>query len=296
MQRVLVTGAFGQLGCDLLPLLSDYEVLATDLKTPAGTGSASYQMQQLNIAEIDAVRLTVDEFRPQVVINLAAMTNVDGCENDPHAAFAINAGAVSNFTLALADSDCHFVQISTDYLFDGSAGPYGEDAPPSPVNEYGKTKLAGEQALGKADFPVTIIRTNVVFGGNTNTRASFVKWVVDSLRDGRQINIVADQWNNPAWTIGLSETICYFIREKTVGIYNYGSSNYLSRLDFAREIANVFDLDQELLQPITTAELKQRARRPLRGGVKIDKLIRETGVKPYSTYQALRQIRIQDTL
>ncbi len=295
-RKVLVTGAFGQLGMEVLYALQDqYDLLAVDLNI-IGSVKFNGRSAQLDITSEASLKKIFGNWLPDIIVNLAAVTNVDLCERRPDLATAVNATAITSLLEAANTPDLHFIQISTDYLFDGEAGPYGEDDLQNPINRYGKSKQAGEENLIAGTDNFTILRTNVVFGGSTHTGASFLKWLIDSLRANRQVNIVVDQWNNPTWTVGLAEALKAVIDRNITGIFNYAGSDYLTRLDFAREIASVYGLDQNLIDPIKTAELNQIAPRPLQGGLKTEKISTVSGINLYSIDQAVTTIYNQGSI
>ncbi|MEC9474445.1 MAG: SDR family oxidoreductase, partial [Candidatus Neomarinimicrobiota bacterium] len=191
MKTILVTGSYGQLGVVCTKYLKKYFNIY-------GTGrSAKDEMYQLDISNKQSVEKALARFQPDIILNLAAMTDVDGCENEPKMAEKYNADGIKNLC---DDFDGHIIQISTDYVFDGEKGPYTEKDPTNPISVYGRTKLMAEEFLINNNLNYTIIRTNVLYGYDKNTKASFLKWVVNSLQDSRSIKVVKDQWNNPTST------------------------------------------------------------------------------------------------
>ncbi len=295
-RRVAVFGGYGQLGADLIPaLLPEHAVLAVDKNIAAALGFDCESMS-VDITRPAEIATMINRWEPDVIVNLAAMTDVDGCERNQELAWQINAGGVNNIITAVGDRACSLIQVSTDYIFDGQTGPYSEKAAISPINYYGRSKLEGENFITASGLDWSIIRTNVVFGASIHTGASFLKWVVDSLQAGKNINIVDDQWNNPTWTVGLAETIRNFIDNNVTGIYNYGGADYLNRLDFARLIAEIYQLDQSLISPIKSADLNQMAPRPLLGGVKNDLIETLPGIKCYTVRTAIESIRALGTI
>lgn len=289
MKKVLITGAFGQLGAACLERFNpDYELLATDTHLP--TQSFDYQTQLLDITDLNSVEAVKNAFNPEIIINLAAMTDVDGCEREPIVAREINAAAVQNLFRGF---NGHFIQLSTDYVFDGLNGPYGETDVPHPINVYGRTKAEADQWLLDQAGKVTIVRANVIFGMTSGTKASFVKWVVEALTEKKPIRIVNDQINNPTWTVALADVIETIIRQKKIGIYHYGGAEFINRYEFALKIAEIFDLNPALIAPITTNELNQTAARPLKSGLRTKKVEKELGIHPISVETCLRKIRLQ---
>jgi dTDP-4-dehydrorhamnose reductase len=218
------------------------------------------------------------------------MTNVDGCELNPVGAQSANVDAVK----FLADGfKGHFIQISTDYIFDGNNGPYSEADIPNPISVYGQTKWEADQYLESTECIVTTLRPNVVYGYTKYTKASFVKWVVDSLAAKKTINIVDDQWNNPTWTEALADVIERVIDKRLLGTHHYGGDRVMNRYEFAHIIADIFELDASLIKPIKTVELNQDAPRPLKSGMKTDKIEKELGIRPKSVETCLKEIRNQ---
>ena len=291
MKNILITGAFGQLGEACIKQLSSrYNILAVDLFVPDDKQNA--QSMALDISDPDAVAVVKDNFQPDVILNLAAMTNVDGCERNPEGAKSANVDAVKFLANGFKR---HFIQISTDYIFDGNNGPYSEADIPNPISVYGQTKWEADQYLESTECIVTTLRPNVVYGYTKYTKASFVKWVVDSLAAKKTINIVDDQWNNPTWTEALADVIERVIDKRLLGTYHYGGDRVMNRYEFAHIIADIFELDASLIKPIKTVELNQDAPRPLKSGLKTDKIEKELGIRPKSVETCLKEIRNQLT-
>ncbi|MBC8345088.1 MAG: SDR family oxidoreductase [Candidatus Marinimicrobia bacterium] len=289
MKRILITGAFGQLGEACIKQLSHrFNILAVDLFVP--DDRKSDHTLALDISDRIAVAQVKNKFRPDVILNLAAMTNVDGCERNPEGAQSANVDAVQY----LADGfKGHFIQISTDYIFDGNNGPYSETDIPNPISVYGQTKWEADQYLESTECMVTTFRPNVVYGYTKYTKASFVKWVVDSLTAKKTINIVDDQWNNPTWTEELANVIERGIDKKLKGVFHYGGDRVMNRFEFAQIITDIFELDSSRINAIKTAELNQDAPRPLKSGMKTDKIEKALGIRPKTVETCLQEIRNQ---
>ena len=289
IKRILITGAFGQLGEACIKQLSHrLNILAVDLFVP--DDRKSDHALALDISDQTAVDQVKNEFQPDVILNLAAMTNVDGCELNPVGAQSANVDAVKFLANGFKG---HFIQISTDYIFDGNNGPYSEADIPNPISVYGQTKWEADQYLESTECIVTTLRPNVVYGYTKYTKASFVKWVVDSLAAKKTINIVDDQWNNPTWTEALADVIERVIDKRLLGTHHYGGDRVMNRYEFAHIIADIFELDASLIEPIKTVELNQDALRPLKSGMKTDKIEKELGIRPKSVETCLKEIRNQ---
>ncbi|MCK6621596.1 MAG: dTDP-4-dehydrorhamnose reductase [Calditrichaceae bacterium] len=298
MKKILITGANGLLGQALLKTFSgEFEILAADLQEGLALALAGQSpggmvhYQPLDISDPKNCREVVLQNRPDIIINAAAYTNVDGCETDKDLCWKVNVKGVENLAAAARRNMALVVHISTDYIFDGAEGPYGEDHKPNPLGYYGKSKLASENAVRVAGIPYAIVRTNVLYGAGVNVKNNFFLWVYHSLKSGKTINVVTDQWNNPTLAEELSEGIRLLIEKSKYGVYHIGGKEYLNRFDFALRIAEVFGFPRELIRPITTDQLKQEAPRPMRGGVKIERARSELGFDPRPLKNVLEQLK-----
>ncbi len=285
-KKILITGAAGQLGNSVLKqLYGKYDLLATDINK---VNISDISFSALDITDSEQIKSTLSNFNPEVIINLAAFTNVDGCELNPDKAYLLNTKSVE----MLSDNfNGQFIQISSDYVFDGYNGPYSEEDDTNPLSVYGKTKLKAEQVIQEQINNWCILRTNVLFDYFSETEASFIKWIIDSLKSKKSINVVDDQWNNPTWTQNLAEIIELVINNSVKGLYNYGGTNYLNRFEFAQIITNIFNLDNTLISPISTKSLNQAAPRPLKGGLKIEKFVQDFDVQCIDLKTSLSMIK-----
>ena len=284
MESILITGSYGQLGMACIKYLKLNFKLFISGRIVPNNG------MQLDITNEKTVDQVLAETKPDIILNLAAMTDVDECENDPSMARAINVDGVKNLCNGFKG---HFIQISTDYVFDGRAGPYSESDKTNPISVYGRTKLDADDWLRANHLGTTILRTNVLYSYTKLTQASFVKWVVDALSERKHIHVVDDQWNNPTWTESLAPLIENLIKVKAFDLFHYGDADRMNRYDFALIIAKVFDLDTTLVSPISTADLNQPAPRPLRSGLKTEKIESALGIVPNPVETCLEKIRKQ---
>ena len=289
-KRILITGASGQLGNSVLnQLFGKYELLATDINK---SDTLNIPFVILDITDLEQIKSTFTNFKPDVIINLASFTDVDGCELNPEKAYLLNTKSVE----MLSDNfNGQFIQISSDYVFDGYNGPYSEDDDTNPLSVYGKTKLESEKVLQDSRIDWCLLRTNVLFDYYNSTEASFVKWVIDSLKSNKSINVVDDQWNNPTWTQSLAEIIELVINKNVKGLYNYGGADYLNRFEFAIIIAEIFNLDKTLISPISTNSLNQAASRPLMGGLKTEKIEKDYNIQCIDLQTILNMIKMRLT-
>ena len=189
-QRIMIVGSNGMLGQRLTEyylLQNNAEVYCTSNEDESFIPNVDYD--KIDLADKKSVKKAVTKFFPDVIINAAAYTAVDKCESEKELAWKINVTGVENLIHYAKSVDAKLIHISTDYVFDGENGPYDETKIPNPISYYGRTKLASENALLTSGINYAIVRTNVLYGHAKYGRPDFVKWVVTSLRDGKEINI-----------------------------------------------------------------------------------------------------------
>lgn len=244
---ILLAGAGGQLGRDLQPALR-------------GTQLHPFDHRQLDIADARAVKAAVDRVRPHWIINAAAFNDVDGAEQAPDQAFAVNAAGAGNLADAAARVSASIVHISTDYVFDGLKGaPYTEDDRPNPLSVYARTKYEGEQRVLASGASACVLRTAWLYGWQGK---NFVKAILAAAERGGPLRVVADQVGSPTATRDLSEAIAALIGpggdSASRGLFHVVNSGACSRFEFARAIVG----GRVEVQPITTAEAARVAPRP----------------------------------
>lgn len=290
--RILITGSNGMLGQRAVQFYSskeNVELLATSVEEKSVLDSVEYISCDIKCR--DEIKKVVHDYYPDFIIHTAAFTNVDLSEKLREDAWKINVKGVEYIAEAARAIDAHIIHLSTDYVFDGKDGPYSENATPNPVGYYGRTKLASENALRISGTFFTILRTNVLYGIAPNSRPDFVRWVINSLEKNDSIRIVKDQINNPTFIDDLVQGINKIIEFRKTGIYNIGGKEFLSRYDFTLRIADYFGLDKNLITPITTEELKQPAKRPLKSGLLILKAETELGYRPHTIIESLAAMK-----
>ncbi|NNE33930.1 MAG: NAD(P)-dependent oxidoreductase [Rhodothermales bacterium] len=291
--RVLVTGANGLLGQALVRVLTShprYDVLATGRSDVPLFEDASCGYVRLDITDATSVKRVFDTFAPTCVVNCAAMTQVDACETDREACWLTNVDAVETLARLCRASGARMVQVSTDFVFDGLAGPYREGDRPDPVNFYGRSKLAGENVLREAGLDNwTIARTVLVYGAEPNlSRSNIALWVHNELSLGNPIRVINDQVRSPTYNVDLANGIELILRYGASGIFHLSGPEHLTVCDFARRIAATFNLDQDLITEISSEELAQTAKRPPRTGFVLDKARAVTGYHPHDIDSALQ--------
>lgn len=266
--NITIIGAGSTTAAALIPMLLEETDARLQLisSSPLPFPSERVEQDVVDITDRTAMKDVVMRFNPDAIVNTAAMTNVDACELERQLAWTLNVTVVEHLVRIARATDAHLVHLSTDYVFDGESGPYTEQDVPGPINYYGKSKLAGENAITSAGIDHAILRTNVVYGPPSG-RPDFAQWVIKALDTSRPITVVTDQFSNPTYVDDLAMAIIRVVERKQTGLYHVGGADYLSRYDFARQIASFFRVSTDLIQPITTAELQQAAKRPLKGGL-----------------------------
>jgi dTDP-4-dehydrorhamnose reductase len=283
--KILVTGANGLLGQKLSALLLEdnavYPVLTSrgKLAFPVYRG----EFRSMDIIKKDEVDRVLQETRPDVVINTAAMTLVDQCETNQDACWGANVTAVENLIAACQSIGAHLIHVSTDFIFDGSEGPLDETALPNPVNFYGKSKAAAEQLLINSQINWSILRTVLVYGITIDmARSNIVLWVKENLEQGKPIRVVNDQWRTPTLAEDLAQG-CYLAAiKKATGIFNISGKDFITPYDIALATAKFFNLNSALISSTNSNEFKQAARRPLKTGFVIEKARKQLGYEPHS--------------
>ncbi|MEN9281348.1 MAG: dTDP-4-dehydrorhamnose reductase [Bacteroidota bacterium] len=265
---ITIVGAGSTTGSALIPMLLEEtdETLQLLSSRELAYNDVRIQTHVVNIRDKNLLKQTVMAAMPHTVINLAAMTNVDKCESDRQTAWDMNVTLVENLARLTRTIDAKLVQISTDYVFDGTKGPYSETSVPNPISYYGKSKLAGENVCMAGNTNAVIVRTNIIYGP-PRERPDFVRWVLDALESRTPIRVVDDQIGNPTYVDDLAEVIMRLALSKRTGMYHVGGADFVSRYDFAMRIAEFFKHDPSIIARVTTAELAQPARRPLKLGL-----------------------------
>lgn len=249
MPRWLVTGAAGALGSELVAYLTERgeDVVGLDRAAVDATDAAD-------------VESSLTAHRPEIVLNAAAYTRVDDAESDEETATRINGHAPGHLARWCAARGARLVHVSTDYVFDGTASaPYEVDDAPSPHNAYGRSKLAGEQAVIAAGGDCHVVRTGWLYGPGP----SFVRAVGRQLRAGEEVAVVTDQRGAPTWTRHLAERIVALGgADIPPGIWHCSSAGDASWYDVALALADLLGIDRELVKPTTSEAFARPARRP----------------------------------
>ncbi|MBU6453170.1 MAG: SDR family oxidoreductase [Cyanobacteria bacterium REEB67] len=310
----LIIGASGQVGGALLGALNESgldclgtyhknnplsfdgedagsEAVLGEFGGPGSTRSAAAAFVRLDLGDGDAIKELLQQIRPSHIYLPASYTNVDGCEADPGLSSLINVEAVKRVIACAGDAD--LIYFSSDYVFDGEAGPYGEDEPTAPISVYGRHKVEAEALLASSGLNSLIVRTTVVFGPERQGK-NFVLRLIKTLAGGDEIAVPDDQVGTPTYNRALAHTVLELVKRNESGIFHVAGEESCSRYELALAVADAFDLDQNLIVPVSTDMLDQKAARPLRAGLKVDKVRHLLGKKAQLTgfREALAELRL----
>ena len=216
----------------------------------------------LDICNYDNIDKILKNTLPKIVINAAAMTNVDECENKKELAFKINGDAVGALAKVSKEINAKFVQISTDYVFDGSKGNYTETDKTNPINVYGKSKEVGEENALK--YSGVVIRITAPFGINyTKNKSTFFDFIINKLKDNEKLTVITDQYNTPTFVEDIGPLINEITRRRLSGVFHLATKDRISRYEFAIKVAENFGLKKDNIIPIEMHSLSEYgAKRP----------------------------------
>jgi dTDP-4-dehydrorhamnose reductase len=294
-KKMLVIGGTSLLGYKLLSNTNDFELYA------------SYNKNLINLKNVETLKIDITNkkncekilnLKPDIIINTAAITNVDYCEKFEKNAFDVNVTGTKNIAKIAEKLGSKLIHISTDAVFSGSKKFYVEEDKPNPISIYGKTKLESEKIVSKVTDSV-ILRPSVLFGwipfeyiktkDESRKTMNFGLWIIDQLYKNNKMSIVNDQINTPTLADNLAENIIEVIKKDLTGIYHLSGLSCISRLDFSKKIAKTFGYSDNLISSISSEKLKQIAPRTLESCLKCDKIV-ENGVNLLKIDQSIEKM------
>ena len=291
--KILITGANGLLGTYLVRDLmqAGHEVLATGLgparlhETISGRG---IEYNEMDIRDPMAIRRVLEAWKPEWVLHNAAWAQPDSCETQPAACWDVNVTATRFLLDAAKDAGAAFLFVSTDFVFDGKAGPYREDDATGPVNYYGCSKMVAEKAVRESGLHWAIVRTVLVYGQSpTVQRFNLLSWVRDKLTAGERIRVVNDQYRTPTYAGDLAKGIRLVMEKNIPGIFHISGADFMTPYDMAVATARALHLDETLIDAVHAGTFSQPAQRPARTGFIIEKARRMLGYEPLSFTEGL---------
>ena len=234
---------------------------------------------KLDITNKEEVSEVFNKIKPELVINSAAIADVDLCEKEKETAMSVNGYAVEWLSSVSKEIGAKFVQLSTDYVFDGLTGNYIEEDIPNPINEYGKSKLIGEENALKND--AIVLRIEMPYGLNlAKNKNVFFESVVKNLKEGKPVNAAVDQIISPTFVEDIPKAIEVLVERGANGIFHLASKEHFSRFEFVNIIADVFDFDKTAIKPVKLDDFKMLAKRPKNTFLNTDKMSKSYEIKP----------------
>ena len=291
--KVLVTGSNGLLGQKLSDLLlkENVDFMAT------GQGDNRYP-KKMNYQSMDITNLedysVIEDYKPSVIINTAAMTNVDLCEFENKACMELNVHSVEKLVSVANKIGAQLIHLSTDFIFDGKKSMYTEDDKPNPLSFYGNSKYLAEQYIIQNSHNYSIVRTVLVYGIVADmSRTNIVLWAKGALEKQQEIKVVNDQFRTPTLAEDLAMG-CYLIaQQKANGIFHIAGKDYMSIYELVQRVAKHYGLSTDCMTASDSTTLNQPAKRPPITGLDISKAIKQLGYAPHSFEQGLALLDLQ---
>lgn len=272
----------------LIPHQNIYELIASSKGVNRHPVKEGYEYIQLDITDSTQLTEAVQQHRPDFIINTAAMTNVDACENDQMGCTRLNIDAVSTLVSLCETYGCHLIHLSTDFVFDGQNGPYSEEDEVNPLSYYGKSKVEAEKIIQQSTCQWSILRTILVYGVVADmSRSNIVLWAKSTLEKGGTISAVTDQWRMPTLAEDLAASCIAVIEKKATGIFHISGKDFFSIYELIEEIADFWKLDKNLIRATDSSSLGQAAPRPARTGFILDKAYTQLDYNPKSFREGL---------
>lgn len=282
--KFLVTGSAGLVGSQVVKDLvhQNHTVYSCyhDEKPSHGT------LIQLDLTDSDKIIQTIQEIKPDRIIHLAAMTNVDLCEEKKELAILLNVNSTETLAKQAAKQNIFFVYVSTDYVFDGITGMKKEDGKTNPLGFYGKSKLNGEHTLNNLASNWCIARTSTPFGIH-HKKKSFPLWVKDNLELKKEIPILVDQFTSPTYVPNLSKMLIEIATRQITGIIHLAGASRISRYNLAELISDKLNLDKSLLIPTKINEMNWKAQRPMDSSLDVSLATEILNEKPQKIEQSI---------
>ena len=294
----LITGSNGLLGQKIIEQLNykGNKIIATSKGSNRNLNNNFFIYEDLDITNKAMLSYVLKKYKPDVVFNTAAMTNVDLCDQEKDLCEKVNVKAVEYLADICLDLDAHLIHVSTDFIFDGNDGPYKEDDSPCPLSYYGQSKLDSENILKSHKCKWTILRTIVLFGVAKNLKKSnIVLWAKEQLEKSKVINIIDDEFRAPTLADDLAYACIYSAKNKVFGVYHTSGKDIMSIYEMVISIANYFNLDKNLINRISSKELSQVANRPKKTGFVLEKAKKQLNYHPKSFNDSLQYIDKQLT-
>lgn len=294
MEHILVIGSNGLLGQTLINQLTNlnYKVFALARGTNRNLNRKDYTYIDVDITNATLLLESINNIKPNYIINAAALTNVDYCELHQQECDAVNVEAVKTLIKAAEINQSHLIHISTDFVFDGLKGNYKETDKTKPLNYYGLSKLKSEKLFKDAKIPFTILRTILVFGYQPELRQqNILLWLLEKMKNKIPLTMVNDQLRTPTYVEDLAKACILSIKTKSFGLYHISGTELMDMFQLSNVVAKTFNYDQKLIAAIKTSQLVQPATRPKITGFDISKAKKNLEFNPLPFIDAILEVK-----
>lgn len=286
MTRILITGSNGMLGNRLVEQLrarNDVELIATSLGADRRPDPTGYTYEPMDVTLEQSVTDVCQRFRPDAIIHTAALTQVDVAEQQPARCRILNVGAVAHLVGACAQFGIHLVHLSTDFVFNGLAGPYEECEPTTPISTYGRSKAAAEQLLRDSTISWAVVRTILVYGKEVpGGRLNILHWAARVLRSGEPVQVVEDQFRMPTYDEDLARACMDLAIKREQGIFHICGKDEVNIYELVGRVARHLGLGMESVRPVSSSDLPMAELRPPRTGFRLNKAKSRLNYEPVS--------------
>jgi dTDP-4-dehydrorhamnose reductase len=299
LDKLLIIGATGLVGSKLASVAINHGYQAYN--TQNRRQSSLPNSEQLDVTDNEATLRLVRKVQPNVIINTAALTNVDYCESNQREAERVNVGGARNLAEAARQNESRLIQISTDSVFDGTYGHYDEFDTPRPINYYATTKLEAERVVSHLSN-YAIARPSVVYGwhpqvtevrSDSTKQMNFGMFVLDKLEKKENVKTIRDQYSSPTFANNLADALLRLARSPQNGIFHTAGRSCLSRYEFASKLSQLFGYPASLVQPVFSSEFPQVARRPRNSCLRVEKAERALGMRFLTAEEGIREMKKQ---
>ena len=249
--------------------------------------------EQLDITKNDAIKSFFKIHKPDVTINCSAITDLDFCEKNKSYVLDVNALGAKKLAQACNVHNSHLIHISTDYVFDGTSGPYQENDVPKPISYYGQTKHESEELVLKENENFCVVRTALLYGWCHN-KQNLATMIISELRNNRQVKLIDDQQVSPSYADNVAEMMLELAQMKISGIFNVANSSTVTRYDFGILLSEVFELNKSLIKSISIEDFHWKVPRPHKGGLLTEKISKVLHKKPLTVKECLIRMREEE--
>jgi dTDP-4-dehydrorhamnose reductase len=291
--RLLITGVSGFLGWNLVQRLADREDFDVSGWYHRHAPPPDIPALEVNLEDADSIRLALERLQPDVVIHAAALSSPAVCEADPDRADRVNTQSTRVLAEWLKPRGGHLIFCSTDLVFDGLHAPYEENDPPVPRHAYARTKRAGEQVTLDLGDQGAVARLSLMYGDGSPASGSFLRWLDSGFHSPEEVSLFSDEYRTALYGPDAADALGSLACQRKSGIWHLGGGERLSRVEFARIYAQIFNLDASRIRPVRQAEVPGPVYRAPDVSFRIAKARQALGFNPRTTVEALQHLKLE---